>query len=95
MAATEVPGKPAPAVFIELKLPGIALATTEAKQAFIEAATDVVERAAGGRVLRDHIWTNIVYAADEAWGIGGHAYSNAQLVGAIQDAAAIPEAATS
>jgi phenylpyruvate tautomerase PptA (4-oxalocrotonate tautomerase family) len=88
-------GKPAPAVFIELKLPGIALATTEAKQAFIEAATDVVERAAGGRVLRDHIWTNIVYAADEAWGIGGHAYSNAQLVGAIQDAAAIPEAATS
>jgi phenylpyruvate tautomerase PptA (4-oxalocrotonate tautomerase family) len=88
-------GKPAPAVFIELKLPGIALTTTEAKQAFIEAATDVVERAAGGRLRRDHIWTNIVYAADEAWGIGGHAYSNAELVGAIQEAAVIAEAATS
>jgi phenylpyruvate tautomerase PptA (4-oxalocrotonate tautomerase family) len=88
-------GKPAPAVFIELKLPGIALTTTEAKQAFIEAATDVVERAAGGRLRRDHIWTNIVYAADEAWGIGGHAYSNAELVGVIQETAVIAEAATS
>jgi phenylpyruvate tautomerase PptA (4-oxalocrotonate tautomerase family) len=88
-------GKPAPAVFIELKLPGIALATTEAKQAFIEAATEIVERAAGGRLRRDHIWTNIVYAADEAWGIGGHAYSDSELVSAIQDAAAIAEAATS
>jgi len=80
-------GKPAPAVFIELKLPGIALATAEAKQAFIEAATEIVERAAEGRLSRDHIWTNIVYAADEAWGIGGRAFSNAQLVGAIQQAA--------
>jgi phenylpyruvate tautomerase PptA (4-oxalocrotonate tautomerase family) len=87
-------GKPAPAVFIELKLPGIALATAEAKQAFIAAATDVVERAANGRLRRDHIWTNIVYAADESWGIGGHAYSNAQLVGAIQEAAAREAAAS-
>jgi phenylpyruvate tautomerase PptA (4-oxalocrotonate tautomerase family) len=81
-------GKPAPAVFIELKLPGIALATAEAKQAFIEEATDVVERAAKGRLRRDHIWTNIVYAADESWGIGGRAYGNAQLVDAIQGATA-------
>jgi phenylpyruvate tautomerase PptA (4-oxalocrotonate tautomerase family) len=88
-------GKPAPAVFIELKLPGIALATVEAKQAFIEAATDVVEHAANGRLRRDHIWTNIVYAADESWGIGGHAYSNAQLVDAIQEAAATRETAGS
>jgi hypothetical protein len=41
-------GKPAAAAFVELKLPGIALATPEAKQAFIEAATTVVERAAEG-----------------------------------------------
>lgn len=88
-------GKPTPAVFIELKLPGIALATAEAKQAFIEAATEVVEHAANGRVRRDHIWTNIVYAADEAWGIGGRAYSNAQLVGAIREAASTRQAASS
>lgn len=81
-------GKPAPAAFIELKLPGIALATPEAKQAFIEEATTVVERAANGRLPRDRIWTNIVYAADGSWGIAGHGYSNTELICAIQDAAA-------
>ncbi|WP_323120103.1 tautomerase family protein [Burkholderia alba] len=80
-------GKAAPAAFIELKLPEIALAGAEAKRAFIDAATGAVERAAAGRLPRDHIWVNIVYAADESWGIGGRGYSNAELVGAIQDAA--------
>ncbi|PMS36164.1 hypothetical protein B0G57_104267 [Trinickia symbiotica] len=80
-------GEPAAAAFIELKLPGVALATSESKQAFIEAATNAVERAAQGRIRREQIWTNIVYAADESWGIGGKAYSNAALVTAIQAAA--------
>jgi phenylpyruvate tautomerase PptA (4-oxalocrotonate tautomerase family) len=81
-------GKPAAAAFIELKLPGIALATAEAKLAFIEEATAVVERAAGGRLRRDHIWTNIVYAANGSWGIAGRGYSDADLLAAIQGAAA-------
>jgi phenylpyruvate tautomerase PptA (4-oxalocrotonate tautomerase family) len=81
-------GKAAPAAFIELKLPAIALATPEAKQAFIEEATNIVERAAGGKLPRDRIWTNIVYAAEGSWGIAGRAYSNAELVGAVQRAAA-------
>jgi|SRR5579863_2862619 len=80
-------GKPAPAVFIELTLPPIALATAEAKQAFTEAATTILEQAAQGRVKRDHIWTNVVYAAEGAWGIAGRAYSNSELVDAIQHAA--------
>jgi phenylpyruvate tautomerase PptA (4-oxalocrotonate tautomerase family) len=80
-------GQSAPAAFVELKLPGIALATPDAKQAFIEAATTAVERAAEGRLQRDHIWTNIVYAAEGSWGIGGMAYDHAQLVGAIEHAA--------
>ena len=80
-------GKPAAAAFVELKLPQIALASAEAKQAFIEAATAIVERAAEGRLQAGQIWTNIVYAADGAWGIAGRAYSNEKLIGAIQDAA--------
>ena len=80
-------GQPAAAAFVELKLPGIALASAEARQAFIEAATAIVERAAEGRLQRGQIWTNIVYAADGAWGIAGRAYSNTELVGAIQGAA--------
>ncbi|GFZ96937.1 tautomerase family protein [Dyella caseinilytica] len=81
-------GQPAPAAFIELTLPGIALATADAKQAFIEAATTAVEQAAEGRLRRDHIWTNIVYAAEGSWGIGGRAYDHAELIDAIQSAAA-------
>jgi phenylpyruvate tautomerase PptA (4-oxalocrotonate tautomerase family) len=80
-------GQPGPAAFIELKLPGIALATAEAKQAFIDAATTAVEDAAEGRLKRDHIWTNIVYAAEGSWGIAGRAYNHAELVDAIQHAA--------
>ena len=80
-------GKPVAAAFIELKLPEIALATPEAKRAFIEKATDVVEEAVEGRIEREHIWSNIVYAPEGAWGIAGHSYSNADLVGAIQNSA--------
>jgi phenylpyruvate tautomerase PptA (4-oxalocrotonate tautomerase family) len=81
-------GKPIAAAFIELKLPEIALATPEAKQAFIERATDVVEKAAGGRLNREHIWSNIVYAPEGAWGIAGRSYGNADLVDAITGAVA-------
>ena len=79
-------GKPVAAAFVELKLPGIALATPEAKTAFIAKATDVVEQAAGGRLKREHIWSNIVYAPDGAWGIAGQSYSNADLIDAIAGA---------
>ncbi|TBC88853.1 Tautomerase enzyme (plasmid) [Rhizobium leguminosarum] len=81
-------GKPIAAAFIELKLPEIALASAEAKQAFFEKAADVVEQAAEGRLRREHIWSNIIYAPEGAWGIAGHSYSNADLVGAIRGGAA-------
>jgi phenylpyruvate tautomerase PptA (4-oxalocrotonate tautomerase family) len=81
-------GRPGPAAFVELTLPAIALATPEAKQAFIAAATTIVERAADGRLPRDRIWANIVYAADGSWGIAGHGYSNAALVDAVVNAPA-------
>jgi phenylpyruvate tautomerase PptA (4-oxalocrotonate tautomerase family) len=78
-----VAGKPSDAAFIELKLPEIALATREAKQAFIEKATDIIERAAAGRLKREHIWANIIYAPEGAWGIAGLSYGNDDLIGAI------------
>jgi phenylpyruvate tautomerase PptA (4-oxalocrotonate tautomerase family) len=81
-------GKPVEAAFVELKLPEIALATPEAKRAFIEKATDVVEKAAGGRLKREHIWANIVYAPEGAWGIAGRSYGNADLIDAITGATA-------
>ncbi|WP_322053376.1 Tautomerase enzyme [Paraburkholderia bannensis] len=80
-------GKPAAAAFVELTLPLIALATPEAKQVFTEKATAILEQAAEGRLTRDRIWTNIVYAADGSWGIAGRAHSNADLIEAIQETA--------
>ncbi|MBB3656102.1 phenylpyruvate tautomerase PptA (4-oxalocrotonate tautomerase family) [Rhizobium sp. BK650] len=76
-------GKMAAAAFVELKLPEIALTTPEAKSAFIKKATDIVEKAAGGRLKREHIWSNIVYAPEGAWGIAGRSYDNASLIEAI------------
>lgn len=80
-------GKPVSGVFIELKLPGIALATPEAREAFFAKAADIIERAAGGRIRREHIWSNIVYAPEGAWAIGGRAYDHPALIGAIQESA--------
>lgn len=79
-------GKPVAAAIIELTLPAIALATAEAKAAFIARATDAVEAAAEGRLERAHIWVNIVYAAEGSWGIGGRAYGSSDLIAAIQAA---------
>lgn len=81
-------GKPVAAAFVELKLPAIALATDEAKNAFIKKATDIVERAGGGRLKREHIWSNIVYAPEGAWGIAGRGYGNADLIAAISGSVA-------
>ncbi|MCO6187195.1 4-oxalocrotonate tautomerase family protein [Rhizobium sp. L1K21] len=81
-------GKPVDAAFVELKLPLVALATPEAKQAFIEKATSVVEKAAGGRLRREHIWSNIVYAPEGGWGIAGDSYDSAGLGQAIAASAA-------
>lgn len=83
-----VGGKPTEAVFVELKLPSLALATLEEKRAFIERATKLVWQASDGRVPHDKIWVNIVYAPEGAWGIAGHAYDSADLITAITGQAA-------
>ncbi|MBY5849509.1 Tautomerase enzyme [Rhizobium leguminosarum] len=81
-------GEPIDAAVVELKLPEMALVSAEAKQSFFEKAADVIEQAAEGRLKREHIWSNIVYAPEGAWGIAGRSYNNADLVGAIRGAVA-------
>lgn len=83
-----VGGAPESAVFVELKLPSLALATTEEKRAFIKTATDLVEQACEGRLPRERIWVNIVYAPEGAWGIAGRAYTSADFIAAITGQAA-------
>ncbi|PMS23785.1 Tautomerase enzyme [Trinickia dabaoshanensis] len=80
-------GAAALAAFVELKLPAVALASSDSKRRFIERATQIVARASGGQIPPERVWVNVVYAADGAWGIAGQAYDNAALGDAIGAAA--------
>jgi hypothetical protein len=64
-------GKPAPIVFVELKLPPIALSTIERRSAFIAAATKKIAELTVDDHEDRHIWVNILHTPDGAWEIGG------------------------
>jgi hypothetical protein len=73
---------------VELRVPSFALGTAEQKQGFVADATAAVVRASEGRIGRDHVWVNMVYAVDGLWGIDGQAYANGQLLDSVSRAAA-------
>ncbi|MFI9275161.1 hypothetical protein ACIGXM_31280 [Kitasatospora sp. NPDC052896] len=72
-----------PVVMVELKLPNIGLPTVEARAAFIDAATDIVDAATVPGHDREDTWVNVLNALDGGWGIGGRAYTGDDLVAAI------------
>ena len=80
-------GTPADIAIVELKVPAFALGAPEQKQGFVADATEAVLRASEGRLERDRIWVNMVYAVDGLWGIQGQAYSNDQLMRFVSEAA--------
>jgi phenylpyruvate tautomerase PptA (4-oxalocrotonate tautomerase family) len=78
-----------PLVLVELKLPSIALADQAPRTAFIEAATRIVDSlTVEGHDAQD-TWINILHAPDGGWGIGGRAYTGADLIAAAQDGAGV------
>ncbi|EST18504.1 tautomerase family protein [Streptomyces roseochromogenus] len=77
-----------PVVMVELKLPNIGLNTTEARAAFITAATDVVDSLTVAGHNRENTWVNILNAPDGGWGIGGNAYTGDALIAAVTSSAA-------
>ncbi|WP_231944120.1 Tautomerase enzyme [Burkholderia stabilis] len=85
---TFVHGRAEPAAFVELKLPAVALAAPDTQRQFVERATAIVLRRAGGRLTPAQVWVNVVHAVDGGWGIAGRRYDNASLVDSIQSAAA-------
>jgi hypothetical protein len=76
-----------PLVLVELKLPDIGLADPDARAAFIVAATDVVRTLAVPGHRDDDTWVNILNARDGAWGVGGRALPNDDLIAGIMAAA--------
>src|SRR5262249_59823258 len=72
-------GKPADIAVFELTVPSFVLPTQELKDAWIAEGTAIIEQAAQGRIKREHIFANVNYSVEGAWGIGGKAFSNADL----------------
>jgi len=78
--------QPASVAIVEWFTPSFAFASTGLQQAYVKEATDIVEAACGGKQPRERIWVNLKHAVDGMWGIGGRAFSNAELGAAAQSA---------
>jgi phenylpyruvate tautomerase PptA (4-oxalocrotonate tautomerase family) len=76
-------GTPADIAVFELKVPSFVLPTQELKDAWISEGTTIIQQATQGRIKREHIYANVNYAVEGAWGIGGKAFSNAELGSAV------------
>ena len=66
-----------------MKVPSFVLSTKELKDVWISEGTTIIEAAAAGRIKREHIFANVTYAVEGAWGIGGIAYNNVDLGSAV------------
>jgi len=73
---------------VELRVPSFTFGSQEQRNQFVETVTERVFKAASGKLSKEQIWVNAVYAVDGIWGIAGKAYTNAELGQAIQKAAA-------
>jgi phenylpyruvate tautomerase PptA (4-oxalocrotonate tautomerase family) len=64
-------------------------ALDRAKQlAVVEQFTEIVADAAGRAELKERTWVLLTEAPEGAWGLWGHAHTNAELVAAARDEAA-------
>ena len=86
-SASYAGGKPQSLAVVEVKVPAATFPNAEVKQAFVSAVTDIIDRLNTGAHPRERTYVNVTYAVDGTWGIGGKAYSNAELGAAIQRAA--------
>ena len=73
----------ASAAWIEWKVPSFAFNTRDIQQGYFSEATDIIHEMSGRQLPKERIWINVVHAVDGAWGINGHAMTNAQLSEAI------------
>ncbi len=68
---------------IDVKVPSATFPTREVQQAFIQRVTDLVDEYSAGDHPRARTFVHVIYAVDGTWGIGGKAYTNAELGAAI------------
>ena len=61
-----------------------ALTPREKQLAVVRRLTELAARAAGDPTLLDRTWVILAEAIEGGWGLKGHAYTNAELVGAAR-----------
>lgn len=86
-ASSYAGGKPGSLAIVEVKVPSVTFPTYEVQQAFVGRVTDIVDELKAGDHPRARTFVNVTYTVDGTWGIGGKAYSNAELGKAITGAA--------
>ncbi len=68
---------------VEVKVPSVTFPNREVQQAFVAKVTDIIDELKAGAHPRERTFVNVTYAVDGTWGIGGKAYTNEELGGAI------------
>jgi hypothetical protein len=71
--------QPTPVAVIEWLTPSFAFVSREIQIAYVQAATEIIYEACGGKHPRERIWVNLTHAVDGMWGIAGKAYTNEDL----------------
>lgn len=81
-----VGGKAQSLAVVDVKVPAITFPNAEVKQVFVSAVTNIIDELKAGPHPRERTYVAVTYAVDGIWGVGGKAYSNAELGAAIQQA---------
>jgi len=72
-------GEPVEGAWLECKTPSFALADRDIQIGFFREATDIIAEAAGGRLPRERIFSNLVHTVDGSWNLDGEAMTNNEL----------------
>jgi len=81
--ASYVDGKPQSLAVVEVKVPSSTFPNADVQKAFVKRVTDVIDELRVGEHPRERTFVSVFHAVDGTWGIGGKAYSNAELGAAI------------
>jgi phenylpyruvate tautomerase PptA (4-oxalocrotonate tautomerase family) len=75
--------KAQPVAIVEWLTPSFAFTSREIQSEYVQQATDIIYEACDGKHPREAIWVNLKHAVDGMWGIGGKAFTNAELGAAV------------
>jgi hypothetical protein len=72
-------GEPDVVVRISVTLPEVVLSTIERRRGFIQEATAIVAALSCEAHTPERTWISVVNSVDGGWGLGGQAFTNADL----------------